>query len=78
MNCPECQIRMSCTFTVPIGKRSRFRIYRCPECRHYEETYETSTLLLPPTQEELRTLQLGIAKAKAQRYGFAAKKRLSS
>jgi len=79
MNCPSCNdggvaVRMGCTFTKQIGKRSRYRSYRCPTCKHFEETVEMPVILLPPTTEEVRLLQVGIAEAKATRFRFSHKK----
>lgn len=71
MNCPKCpETRMTCKTTVSVGRFTRFRTYRCPECHHYEETFETSTRLLPMTMEEARAIREGIDKAKAARFRF--------
>jgi hypothetical protein len=75
MNCMECEEkgieqRMVCRFTIPIGKRSRFRTYKCPRCKHYEETFEAPTIMLPPTAEQTQTLRAGIDKAKAMRFAM--------
>jgi len=75
MNCPVCDgVRMGCKFTAPVGRKSRFRVYRCGKCGAYEETYEVSTKLLPPTQEEVRVLQEEIAKVKAARFAFVKRR----
>jgi hypothetical protein len=74
MNCPTCQERMRCKFTYPVGKASRFRVYRCSGCKAYKETIEIDTLMLPPTTEEIRTLTKGIQEAKAKRFFFGKQK----
>jgi len=62
---------MKCRTSLPIGKRSRFRAYRCPECRTYVETVEVLPLLLTtPTPEELRKLLMGMEEARNQRFRF--------
>jgi hypothetical protein len=90
MYCPECTPDagaegailqpMRCVFTKQISKWSRFRIYRCPKCRHYEETYETVTVMLPPTVDQAQKIRLGIDQAKMERFRFArlGKKRAST
>ena len=74
MNCPDCKAHMNCRTTLPVGQRSRYRIYRCSQCHYFLETYETDLRFLPPMPEEVRALQDGIAKAKATRFRFARKK----
>lgn len=81
MYCPDCTpdftaegaelVRMKCVYTTQMTKWSRFRVYRCPKCRHYEETYETITLMLPPTVEQAQIIRQGVERAKLQRFRFA-------
>lgn len=40
MQCESCSGKMKCRFTLPVGQRLRFRVYRCPYCESFMETVE--------------------------------------
>lgn len=54
MTC-ECGHRMSCRFSVPVGRAVRYRFYRC-ECGGAEETVEYPVALMGRETEALRGL----------------------
>jgi hypothetical protein len=69
LQCPEEQ-RMKCRYTASLGKKTRYRVYRCPKCKLHFETYEAPIEFLPPTQEEVRAIQKAITHVKAARFRF--------
>lgn len=40
MVCLNCNSRMGCRYTTPMGKQLRFRVYKCKMCGGFTETVE--------------------------------------
>jgi hypothetical protein len=73
MECLVCKVAMKCRFTMPILQASRFRTYRCPQCKGYRNTIEFDEVLLPLLPEEVRAIRKAVVEAQATRYKFAKK-----
>ena len=73
MECQVCRVPMKCRFTTPVLQASRFRSYRCPQCRGYRNTIEFDEVLLPLLPEEVRAIRKAVVEAQAKRYTFSKK-----
>jgi len=61
----ECEAKMRCVYSVPIGKNARYRVYKCLGCKKLEETVE-----VPASFAEDEKTKAAIQKAREDRFRF--------